>query len=266
MQFNSHRVFGAQGPRRSKFGVAELVIALVLGIGLFVAGPQIDNSGDGFANSGWIAQIVGAVIVVAAVIGFVFSRKRTANIEKLIASGKKVTGVVVGVQMIDNGMVRHQDDINGRGMMGNRMGNVNTMGINGVNIPMGGMQGFDAMADNATYRVTVAADDGTGAVRNYQSDAVRGLSALAVQNFKTTPVPVDVYIDPTNPKNYYVNVSDLPNLTTEKIAELVKQAVATRDVTDGSAAVLNAAENAPVAPVTPAEQSAGDANPPAAQP
>ena len=44
-------------------------------------------------------------------------------------------------------------------------------------------------------------------------------------DFRNNPIAIDVYIDTTNPKKYYVDISDIPNLTPERIQELIKSAL-----------------------------------------
>ncbi|MGI9027318.1 MAG: DUF3592 domain-containing protein [Candidatus Saccharimonadales bacterium] len=78
---------------------------------------------------------------------------------------------------------------------------------------------------NNTYKIVVAATDNAGAVQNYVSDSLTGIGGLAMADFRTTPIPIDVYIDPSNAQNYYVDVSDIPNLTPQRIGELLKSAV-----------------------------------------
>lgn len=72
------------------------------------------------------------------------------------------------------------------------------------------------------YKVVVAAPDQTGVIRNYTSDAISGVAGLAVSDLKKSPIPIDVYIDPKNPNSYYVDISDIPTLTPERISELAQ--------------------------------------------
>lgn len=64
-----------------------------------------------------------------------------------------------------------------------------------------------------TYKITVAATDPTGTVQQYVSDTITGIDGVAITDFRSTPIPIDVYIDPNNPKAYYVDIADIPNLT-----------------------------------------------------
>lgn len=76
-----------------------------------------------------------------------------------------------------------------------------------------------------TYRIVVSATDNTGTVQNYLSDELSGIGGLSMADFRKNPIPIDVYIDPTNSQNYYVDLSDIPNLTPERIGELIKSVV-----------------------------------------
>lgn len=78
---------------------------------------------------------------------------------------------------------------------------------------------------NSTYTIVVAATRSDGIVQNFESDKISGIGGLALADFHSTPIPIDVYVDPTNPQNYYVDVSDIPNLTPERIAQLVQSVV-----------------------------------------
>ncbi len=79
--------------------------------------------------------------------------------------------------------------------------------------------------NNHTYNIVVSAADNSGGVQNYTSDSLSGIAGLAMADFRNNPIPIDVYIDPTNTQNYYVDVSDIPNLTPQRISELIKSAV-----------------------------------------
>lgn len=81
--------------------------------------------------------------------------------------------------------------------------------------------------NNSSYKIVVSATDNTGTVQNYVSDSVGGIGGLAMADFRTNPIPIDVYIDSANPQNYYVDIADIPNLTPERIAELVQSATKT---------------------------------------
>ncbi|MFY9228370.1 MAG: DUF3592 domain-containing protein [Candidatus Microsaccharimonas sp.] len=74
---------------------------------------------------------------------------------------------------------------------------------------------------NRSFTVTVSAADGTGTVRDYISDPLTGLAGIASMDFKTNPIPIDVYVDPIDPTKYFVDTSALPALTPEKIASMI---------------------------------------------
>ncbi len=76
--------------------------------------------------------------------------------------------------------------------------------------------------DNNSYKIVVSATDNSGTVQNYVSDSIGGIGGLAMIDFRSNPIPVDVYIDPTNPHNYYVDIADIPNLTPQRITELIE--------------------------------------------
>lgn len=74
----------------------------------------------------------------------------------------------------------------------------------------------------SSYRIEVSAVDPSGAVQNYLSDHLTGIGGLAMMDFRNTPIPIDVFVDPLDHRNYYVDVADIPNLTPERIMELLK--------------------------------------------
>lgn len=80
-------------------------------------------------------------------------------------------------------------------------------------------------------RFVVSATGLDGKIHEYVSDEVIG-NYFGVLDFQKNPVPIDVYIDPANPSNYYVDISDLPPLTTEKLAALVEQGTSTTPPSD----------------------------------
>jgi hypothetical protein len=77
---------------------------------------------------------------------------------------------------------------------------------------------------NSSYKIVVSAADISGTVQQYTSDSLSGIAGLALSDFRNNPVPIDVYIDPTNPENYFVDISDIPNLSADRIAELIRTA------------------------------------------
>lgn len=86
------------------------------------------------------------------------------------------------------------------------------------------IQAVSNSKNSNNYKIVVSAADNTGTVQNYVSDALSGIGGLVMADFKNTPIPIDVYVDPSNPSNYYVDISNVPNLTPERITELIKSA------------------------------------------
>ena len=99
--------------------------------------------------------------------------------------------------------------------------------------------------NNSGYKIVVSATNIRGEVQNYVSDLLTGVGGLMMVDFRNAPIPIDVYVDPTNHQNYYVDVADIPNLTPERIGELVKsatqnqQGTAFADVEGNSVAPVN---------------------------
>ncbi len=81
--------------------------------------------------------------------------------------------------------------------------------------------------NNGSYKIVISATNIAGVVQNYVSDSLNNIAGLAMADFRNNPIPIDVYIDPTKPQNYYVDISDIPNLTPERIAQLTQSAVKT---------------------------------------
>lgn len=83
--------------------------------------------------------------------------------------------------------------------------------------------------NTSSHTIVVAASDASGSVRNYVSDTITFIGGLAMVDYQKNPVPIDVYIDPTNPENYYVDIADIPNLSPEKITQMLKKATGTAE-------------------------------------
>lgn len=79
--------------------------------------------------------------------------------------------------------------------------------------------------NNGAFKIVVSATDLSGTVRNYLSDTLGGFAGLSMADFRNNPIPIDVYIDPTDPDRYYVDISDIPNLTPERIQQLIQSAI-----------------------------------------
>ena len=132
----------------------------------------------------YLFPALGILVMIAAPVAFVISRKRSHAITRLVQSGQKLPGVLVDIQTT----------------------------------------GSSNSSDSNNFTITVAAADPSGAVHNYVSDSLGGVGGLAMADFRNSPISIDVYVDPTNPQNYYVDISDVPNLTPERIVALIKSA------------------------------------------
>lgn len=103
---------------------------------------------------------------------------------------------------------------------------INALRTNGIKI-QGVVTDVTSGGTNSRASViTVSATTPDGQVRHFQSDSVSGLSIVGLAEYQTKPVAIDVYIDPVNPGNYYVDLDDIPNITPERIASLLKSAAA----------------------------------------
>lgn len=78
--------------------------------------------------------------------------------------------------------------------------------------------------NNNGSKIVVSAVDATGATQSYLSDSITGIGGIAMADFQTNPIAIDVYVDPLNPKNYYVDIADVPGLTPQRISELLQSA------------------------------------------
>lgn len=81
-----------------------------------------------------------------------------------------------------------------------------------------------ASGKEGSYKIVVAAPSLSGTTEHYTSDAATGIGGLTMADFQGNPIPIDVYIDPINPQNYYVDIDDIPALTPERIKELINKA------------------------------------------
>ena len=151
----------------------------------------------------YLFPLVGAAVIVWAIVGFIVSLKRGAGINRLKQTGIKLQGVITGVE--------------------------NT-------------------GRNGAVRIGVSATDQSGHVRTFVSDGISG-NTFSLVNYQTNPIAMDVYIDAANPNNYYVDLDDVPSLSPEKIAELLKTAVSTKPF--GAAAQQTSTAPVSPAPATP---------------
>lgn len=60
-----------------------------------------------------------------------------------------------------------------------------------------------------TYKLVIAAKNSTGAMQYYTSDPVTGSGALQNIDFRNSTIPIAVYIDTANSKQYFVDTSTL---------------------------------------------------------
>lgn len=171
-----------------------------------------------------IFAAIGLFIVVVAPFAYLRSKHRGQAIASLQQSGVKVTGLV-------------------------------------VNILSNGPENVDAnRSQNGTsggYKIVVAAPDLQNVTQQYTSDSLSGLGGLAISDFATHAIPIDVYLDPSNPANYYVDISDIPNLTADRIKDMVRSMAQ-----PAAAAAPPPVAQAPQTPVAQAPQQAVTATQP----
>jgi hypothetical protein len=74
-----------------------------------------------------------------------------------------------------------------------------------------------------SYKVTVTANNSTGQAQNFTSDTIVDEAIiLSIAQYKTIPIAMDVYIDPADPKKYYVDVDSAPTAAPANIQQLVE--------------------------------------------
>ena len=140
----------------------------------------------------YLFPVVGVLLVIGAPILFVRSIRRSKDIKSLQQTGTKLQGILSDVLMA---------------------GQTNTNG--------GG----------TTYKMVVTATNLSGQPQNFTSDTIRGIGGITLAHFQSNPIPIDVYVNPSNPNDYYVDISDIPELTPEKISELIRQSVNNQHMT-----------------------------------
>lgn len=181
-------------------------------------------------------MLLGVGMIIGAPIGFILSRKRTKDISSLKETGQKVDGVVVDIQAFGGSRTNRR-----RSRMGNSR--IST-GL--------------ASSSRGSYRVVVATPDQNGNTKQYVSDSMEGLGGIAMLNFQQNPIPVSVYIDPSNPDNYYVDIEALPSLTPQRITEMFQSAVGGQQQQSQSAqppTTMQAAAQSPVPPQSPQQNN-----------
>jgi hypothetical protein len=183
----------------------------------------------------YVFPLAGILVIIGSILGFIRSSRRSHDIGDLMSTGQKIQGVIVDIQST---------------MMNTT---TNTGGFGN--------------ATSASYKVVVAATDANGQVHNYTSDSLQGIEGLAMADFRANPIPVDVYVDPANPNNYYVDVSELPNLSPDRIAGLIKSAAGAtqyHSIVPGQAP--SPATNSAPAPFSPLPPAPSSPQPPAQPP
>lgn len=73
-----------------------------------------------------------------------------------------------------------------------------------------------------TYKIVVSATDSSNSVCHYVSDPITGIPSLILLDLRDKAVLIDVYVDSLDSKRYYVDISDIPSLTPERINDLIK--------------------------------------------
>ncbi len=103
-----------------------------------------------------------------------------------------------------------------------RTGQINSLKQTGVKLQgiVTGI-GSNGSTNNGTAQIIVSATGPDGQVHHYKSDAINGLNIMGIADYQTKPVAIDVYINPTNPELYYVDLDDIPDITPERITELL---------------------------------------------
>ena len=130
---------------------------------------------------------IGVLAIVFAPIAFTRSLRRSRDISSLQQTGQKLQGVITDIQA--------------------------------PNIVSGNNNSGGA------YKIVVSATDAAGNVRTFTSDSLSGIGGLAMADFRSSPIPMDVYVNPANPSDYYVDISEVPSLTPQRIQELISSAL-----------------------------------------
>ncbi len=241
--------------RRKKFGFGSLLLVLFIGVILISSGILFLKSNS--INPGWI-KVYGQVVSVstdnsngsttyAPVVQYqvngqsykVISNSSSSNYptigsQKQVAydpqqpqDSKIVAGVgtksilylliIIGVLFIVIGpfafirSLRRSKDINNLKQTGQKIQGIIT-----------DISGNTYNNQNNTYRIVVSATNSSGNVQSYTSDPLYSVGGLLMVDFRNNPIPIDVYINPANPNDYYVDISEVPNLTPERISDLIK--------------------------------------------
>lgn len=115
--------------------------------------------------------------------------------------------------------------------------------------------------DTRTCRVVVSATGPDGQIHDFVSDAVSG-NTLSLIDYRNQPIPMDVYVDPSDLAKYYVDISDVPSLTPEKIGAILAKAGASFGQSNPNATP----QSPPAPPVATPPVVPGAPIPPSTQP
>ncbi len=256
LSFNGSGNLPGMGTKRQKFGIGSLIITLLIGI-VFSAvgvlgfqGSQIDPSWvetegrvtdvssrirDGsteytpvyaYTVDGVEYQIGSNTSssfrpIVGSTGGIVYNPSNPAEAKTASSTGQTLLFLifpVVGVALVVYAIsaflksLKRSSQIGGLQQSGQK--------IQGVITDIQSTGG----SNNQSYKIVVSAVDSTGTARTYMSDGLTGIGGLAMADFRTNPIPIDVIIDPSDQSNYYVDVSGVPSITPQRIQELIQSA------------------------------------------
>lgn len=153
----------------------------------------------------YLIPVVGAAVIIASVVWYIGAKKRQGVVKGLKQTGYKTTGVIVDIMSQNHG----------------------------------------AGTNASGYKITVSAVNQAGSTSNYISDEVYSIGGLAMVDLAANPVPIDVYIDTANPENYYVDIEDIPNLTPQRIADMLKSVTKTPEFTSINSATQLVSQSPP---------------------
>lgn len=193
MNINFNPTIFSINPRRRSFGVFQLLVLLVVGgifvsVGLMGLGVIGDPNSVKTEGSPWLLYIFPVVGVIAIILG----------ITSFIRSQRRNANIS---QLMQTGQK-----------------------VQGVLIDLKS----SGDTKNTQYQLIVSAPDLGGVVQDYVSDPLNSIGGLMLIDIRATPVPIDVYIDSMNPKNYYVDLADIPNLTAQQITDMVSRVAASQ--------------------------------------
>jgi hypothetical protein len=121
------------------------------------------------------------------------------------------------------------------------------------------LQGIVTNVEQSSQRgsviITVTAQEHAGQVRSFQSDSVSG-NTFTLLKYQQQPIAMDVYVDPSDPTNYYVDLDDVPEMDATQLSNLLKLATNRQPVGMASTSTIPATPTAtpvipPVPPIAP---------------